>query len=455
MNNSQFSTLNSQFSIVAYTYVEPILDKVLDASIWGWEIDKIYQDIGDRQQLHQLINDIQTQPIDYLLIFNLFELGNKLAQVIENIKIIEQLNVEIIALNQDYSTSKFKAITDEQTKAEYNQLWLDIEQIYQRRKLKISHAQNRLKVLPPPGKAPYGYVRGKESYLIDKATAPIARAFFERFLLYASVRDCVRFLATKYKKKIVVSTANYWLTNPVYQGDLRYKNQQIICDTHTPIISREEAAQIKRILKSHSRVKPRSASANYCLAGLVKCSKCQSNFKITSVTQKYKKQKYLYLTSTNCQQEKSCKSIDYEQVLNAVITSICQQFKLIETNNQIPDIELIKQGIQQQIKQKIDIIDSLNNLVKTQILDEQTAQLRNYQLQTQVSQLKTKLVGLPPNNLETIAKTLSLEQFWYDLSEQEKRFYLREFVRSININNSSIATKEFDLSLDLYFTQSY
>jgi hypothetical protein len=48
--------------------------------------------------------------------------------------------------------------------------------------------------------------------------------------------------------------------------------------------------------------------------------------------------------------------------------------------------------------------------------------------------LQSKLDQLPPVNLERIAKTISLEQFWLDLSESERRFYLREFIKKIEVN---------------------
>ena len=78
--------------IVVYTYTEPLLDKMPDLSIWGWEIDKIYQDIGKRKELNQLLLDTQAKNIDYLLVFNLAELGDSLSEVVHNIKKIEQLD---------------------------------------------------------------------------------------------------------------------------------------------------------------------------------------------------------------------------------------------------------------------------------------------------------------------------------------------------------------------------
>ena len=167
--------------IIAYTYTNPLLDKIPDLSIWGWEIDRIYQDIGSRKELNQLLADIHTETINYLIIFHLAELGDSLATVINIIRKIEELNIEIIALNQDYKSSYFQQIFNEESKYKLNQIWLEINEIHHRRQLKQAHAKNRLKILPPPGKAPYGYSRGKDSYILNRATAPIIRAFFDRF----------------------------------------------------------------------------------------------------------------------------------------------------------------------------------------------------------------------------------------------------------------------------------
>ncbi len=36
-------------------------------------------------------------------------------------------------------------------------------------------------------------------------------------------------------------------------------------------------------------------------------------------------------------------------------------------------------------------------------------------------------------NLKAIAQTVSIPQFWSDLSESERRFYFREFIQQIKI----------------------
>ena len=148
-------------------------------------------------------------------------------------------------------------------------LWQQIDKNKQLNSLKQGHARNRLKTLPPPGKAPYGYRRGKDRFIVDKSTAPVVKDFFERFLLYGSLRGAVRYLEQKYGKKIAPSTGKKWLTNPVYRGDLQYKNSEVISNTHTAFLDRESAAQIDRLLRRHRTLAPRTASADRSLAGLV------------------------------------------------------------------------------------------------------------------------------------------------------------------------------------------
>ena len=124
------------------------------------------------------------------------------------------------------------------------------------RQLKAGHARNRLKTLPPPGKAPYGYRRGQERYIIDRMAAPVVTAFVEEFLLYGSLRGAVRFVERRFGKRISVSTGRRWLTHPVYRGDLQYGDGQVMRDTHAAIISRDAAAQIDRLLRRNSQLPP-------------------------------------------------------------------------------------------------------------------------------------------------------------------------------------------------------
>ncbi|MCA1992362.1 MAG: recombinase family protein, partial [Coleofasciculus sp. S288] len=210
--------------IIAYLYSDPLLDPPPNQVIWGWEVHQVYQDLGGRQQLQQLLADCKAKPVDYLLIRRLDELGDSVEEISNCLSQLEALGIEIIATEQSYSSSEFTKTEVSEIRANLFKLLSEIQTYQRRRRLRQGHARNRLKALPPPGKAPYGYRRGKDAYIIDRTTAPVVKDFFEQFLLFGSLRGAVRYLEKKYNKKISVSTGRRWLTNPIYRGDLAYQN---------------------------------------------------------------------------------------------------------------------------------------------------------------------------------------------------------------------------------------
>ena len=50
--------------IIAYLYSDPLLEPPPDSTVWGLEVDAVYQDLGGRQQLQQLLADCQSQGAD-------------------------------------------------------------------------------------------------------------------------------------------------------------------------------------------------------------------------------------------------------------------------------------------------------------------------------------------------------------------------------------------------------
>ncbi|ACK64697.1 Recombinase [Rippkaea orientalis PCC 8801] len=437
--------------IIAYSYSDPLLEVSPERDIWGLEVDHIYQDLGQRHQLQTLLQDCQENPPNYLLIRRLEELGESLEQVSDRLTQLESLGITIIATEQNYSSAQLKAQPFPEIVENLAKLFDEINLNQRCRQLQKGHAQNRLKCLPPPGKAPYGYRRGKDRYILDRSTAPVVKDFFERFLLLGSLRGTVRYLEKKYGKKIAVSTGHRWLTNPVYRGDLCYKNAQIIPDTHIPIISREEGAQIDRLLRRNQKLPSRTASAPRSLAGLVICQKCQSSMTVISVKQRNKKQEYLYLRPKNCPLQPTCQGRSYQDILNKTIERICQDLPKTVAQLTLPNLEKIKEELQKKIQNKKAIIHQLSTLTEQGILDTETSQLRNYKLQQEIAQIKTQIDQLPPGDLRIIAQAVSLPQFWQDLSEAERRFYFREFIRQILI--LPLAPKSWELQLVFVWTE--
>ena len=416
--------------IFAYLYSDPLLDSPPQPE-WGVDVE-LYQDLGDRHAWQQLVKDCQANPPDCLLVRRLEELGDTPTEVSDRLAQLEAFGIEIIATEQSYRSSSLNNANPTEARAYLIQILQEIEHSQRRRRLRQGHARNRLKALPPPGKAPYGYRRGKERYILDRSTAPVVKDFFERFLLFGSLRGAVRYLEKRYGKKISVSTGRGWLTSPVYRGDLAYQNQETISDTHAAIISREEAAQIDRLLRRNRRLPSRTASAPRSLAGLVFCQECQNPMKISRVTARGKKE-YLYLRPTNCPLSPKCSAIPYQDVLKKAIERICEDLPQAVAQINPANLDTVKRSLLTDIHQKQDVLTQLPSLIEQGIFDDQTAALRRYRLHTEISRLQAQLAQLPPENLGAIAQTVSLPQFWLDLSETERRFYFREFIRQIDI----------------------
>ncbi|MDH6062044.1 recombinase family protein [Chrysosporum bergii ANA360D] len=406
--------------IIAYIYSDLLLESSFARQSWGWGVDCTYHDLGQRTELQKLIADCKTQPADYLLIRRVDELGDSLAEVSDRLHQLESIGITTIATEQGYTSDLLKLLQE-------------IQRQHRSRSIRLAHAHNRLQGAPPPGKAPYGYRRSKEKYTIDRSTATVVKDFFEQFLLYGSLRGAVRYLARKYGKKISVTTGRRWLTNPVYRGDTAYQNDEIISDTHTPIISRDEAAQIDRILRRNSRLPSRTASAPRSLAGLVVCGECQSHTTVTRVKKRNQDQEYLYLRPISCIKNPKCRAIPYQEVLENTIKTICRDLPLAVAEMDFPQLDAIKKSLEQAIARQQEILQQLPALVESGVLDDETAKLRVYKLRTEISQLQAKLATLPPVNLSSVAQAVSIPQFWFDLSEAERRFYFREFIKQIEI----------------------
>jgi DNA invertase Pin-like site-specific DNA recombinase len=445
ISDRRFQTDAKLMRTVAYLYYDAAWEDCPDPSHWGWRFDGVYQDADHRRsQLQSLLKEAAQSPPDYLVLRNLEELGDSLSTVIQRLAQLESLGVCVVALEQPYQSQEpannavnHAVLLNSDSNPDLLELLNGIQQQQRSRQIRQGHALNRLKGLPPPGKAPYGYRRGRDRYVIDRSVLPVLRDFYDHFLIYGSVRGAVRHIAKKHGKKISPSTGQRWLTHPVYRGDLAH-NDAVQSDTHPPILLRAEAAQVDRLLKRNRSLAPRAASAPRSLSGLVTCQRCQSAMGVSRVTARRQAYEYLYLKPMACPLRPKCKALRYEAVLEKTIETICQTLpQEVAGLTQLP-LDQITAGVMGAIAAKQAIIAQLPDLVTQQVLDEKTADLRAYTLKTEIAELQNRLAQLPPVNLLETAKTVSIQQFWQDLSEPERRFYFREFIRSVEIVRDEI-----------------
>ncbi|AKG20831.1 recombinase family protein [Calothrix sp. 336/3] len=422
----------------AYIYTDPLIEETPQEIDWGRQVERVYADIGGRSQLELLFQDCRKTPPQCLLVRRLLELGDTIAQVSDRLSELAAMGITLIATEQSYNSQE----NTPNLQAELLKLLQEIQTQHHSRRIRQAHARNRLEIAPPPGKPPYGYRRSRSKYIIDRSTAPVVKDFFDNFLLYGSLRGAVRYLNKKYGKNISVTTGKRWLTNHVYRGDTAYHHGEIISDTHTAIISREEAAQVDRLLRRNRRLPPRTASAPRSLAGLVVCQQCQSRMQVVLVTIRRQNKQYLYLRSLSCPLRPKCKAIAYQEVLEQTITSVCRDLPVAVEKMISPELGSVKENFtmvielrsaEAAIAHQEEILTQLPHLVETGILDVETAKIRAYKLRTEISRLQAQIATLPPVNLISVAQAVSIPQFWLDLSEVERRFYFREFIRQIEI----------------------
>ncbi|URR35614.1 recombinase family protein [Thermosynechococcus sp. HN-54] len=408
--------------ILAYEYIDPLWQPLPDPQAWGQEIDYWLLDVeASRPHLRYWLQRLEP---GYWLLQQLSALGRTVTEVSDRLRHLEVAGITVIALAEGYVSDR------PPTGDQLLSLWEQVKQQLHQQTLCHGHARNRLKHRPPPGRAPYGYRRGKEHYVIDRAAAAVVKDFVEHFLLYGSLSAAVRFIANTHHKRISIATGRRWLTHPVYRGHLYYQGHTVIPQTHPPLIAPEEAAQVDRLLRRQRSLPRRSASAPHPLAGLVVCRECQQRFGRTQVQPYRQPSQYAYLRPLHCPLSPKCRSIPYNAALTAVIDQIAQRLPRAIAQLSVPTPPLTAeiQAIEAQLHH-------LGELETQGLLDTETAQLRRYKLAGERAQLEAQRLQLPPSNLLQLAVTLGQPQFWYQLSAAEQRFYLREFLHAIEVTS--------------------
>lgn len=157
---------------------------------------------------------------------------------------------------------------------------------------------------------------------------------------------------------------------------------------------------------------------------------------VTRTTTRDKKREYLYLRCLDCPKNPKCGAISYQKVLETTIERICEDLPKAVAKMNVPSIDGIKTTLAVEIDRKREILARLPSLQEQGILDEETMLWRSYKIRAEISQIQNQIARLPPVNLQALARNVSIAQFWLDLSETERRFYFREFIRQIEIINS-------------------
>ena len=321
-----------------------------------------------------------------------------------------------------------------------------------------------------PNKAPYGYIRNKETghLEIDPVESQVVKDIFALYKDGKSIRD----IASIMKENNRFLKHGKWrsdriykiLTNSIYIGTYafgkyRRKKQDILYvnDYCEPIID-EITWKVTRINLDKNK-HPNYGEHIHLFTSLVKCPLC-GNILSSSIAYKNSntnhKKEYYYLTCKN----NNCKGKGYhyssdklEQSLSRILNELTRYMYqneyeiMISTKTNSKELKDIDKAIEKLKKDEtklldlyissnidVEIINNKNNMLKKELekLNDKKAKINPSNRETTIELLK-KLDCKIDNNEVLFFNNLGFSFLWNSLNRQAKKEILNHFISSIEI----------------------
>ena len=343
-----------------------------------------------------------------------------------------------------------------------------------------------------PAKAPYGYIRNKETghLEIEPIESQVVKEIFELCKEGKSTRGISRILKEEnaYLKtgKWTADRVYKILTNPIYIGTFAFgrfkrKLQDILYvdDYCEPIIDKKTWNITRKVLEKNKH----SNYGNYIhlFTGIVKCPECK---KILSSTMSFKNKGkpnakvYYFLTckNPNCKAKGVHYSCDkLEDKLSRILNDITRYFydmdyEIITSNStkskDIKDIEKAIEKLKFQEKKLVDLylsssinvdaINSKNDMIKKEIknLNKKLKELNpdtDYKEYTIELSKKLEFDISIDENIFKINK-IDFSSFWNDLDKRDKKEIIQKLIASMEIKRD----KNYEIEItNIKFTEDF
>lgn len=220
-----------------------------------------------RPELQRLLSDLDR--IDLIIFTRLDRFSRNVLDANEMVKLFNQKNVSIKAIEEDISTETADDmfLFNMKVSLAQRELAKGSERIKTVFDYKVKQGQ------PLTGKQPWGYTIGEDENGIkkvvkDKKVEHIINDMFRHFMTYQSVRQTSVYINEKYGLEKVYSTYNKMLKTTNYAG--LYRGNPNYCD---PYITYETHLMIKELLKRNIKFR-KKRNIPYLFAGLVTCPNC-------------------------------------------------------------------------------------------------------------------------------------------------------------------------------------
>lgn len=438
-----------------------------------YDIVDVYNDAGHsgkdlmRPEMQRLLKDIKAHKIEMLVAIKVDRLTRNNYDGFWLLNYCEEHNVKIELILEPYDVSTANG-----------EMFFGMNLVFGQRERKEIGARTKRAMEQMaiqkihPGKAPYGYIRNKETghLEIDPIEAQVVKEIFELCKKGKSIRAIAKIMKEnksylndgKWKSDRIYKILN----NSVYIGIFAYgqyarKKEDILyvenyCE---PIIDKKTWDETRKVLEKNKH--PNYGKHIHLFAGLVKCPNCGN---ILSSTLSYKhsgtpqKIEYYFLTCKN----PNCKSkgIHYncdkiEQKLSRVLDELTRYIYKMDNeimtcnSNNSREIKEIDKAIEKLKKKSKKLID----LYVDSDLDVETINKKNEVFKKEIEKLQRKKEKLSPNddykeytvellkrldctienNIITFNNECGFGFVWDCLTKQAKKELINKLITSIEI----------------------
>ena len=250
----------------------------------GWKaLPTRYDDGGisggtmERPALQELLSDIRQGKVDVVVVYKIDRLTRSLTDFARIVEVFDARSVSFVSVTQQFNT------TTSMGRLTLNVLlsFAQFEREVTAERIRDKIAASKRKGMWMGGAVPLGYQAHEKRLVIAPDAAQLVRMIYRRYLELGSVRKLKEELDERVGSKSgMVADLSlrsfsrghlYWLlSNPIYAGDIRHKDQ-VLRGQHEAIIDRDlwQAVQQKLKEQSPSRTSATNHASGSLLAGLL------------------------------------------------------------------------------------------------------------------------------------------------------------------------------------------
>ncbi|WP_138090997.1 recombinase family protein [Halalkalibacterium halodurans] len=417
---------------------------------------KSAENIRYRSVFKQMYADVldKESNIDYVIVFKADRISRDNLESLYIFKRLTQAKKHLICLADNIDTRDPKAKLLYQIMSLVSELERDMIKLRT-----TSGMERRATEGKHNGGKVFGYTTKNKELKVVPEEAKVVKFIFKKYAIdqwgYRKIASHLNVLGktTKNNKHWSITAVKTILTNRIYIGDIKWRNEYRK-GKHSAIIDMELWEQTQKMLKVNSHIQEKVHPGNYPLSGLIKCPECGAPMVQGNSSPKYK---YYQCSKNKNSGKKACSSnlvkkeyaehYVYEQVFYSLKSiNIVEPLLKMLHSFAMSEIEPLEEKIKayqlelRQLKEKRKELISwkLKDIITEVILKEEMHDIQIQENLTlkHIDNLQQQIRLRDKTHLSSIIKN-SFQDFktFFDLIEDEdKKKILRSLIKEIHVN---------------------